>query len=200
MKLFMSATSPFVRKVRVMIREANLTDAVQEIEVATTVIAPDPTVVAANPTGKIPTLLRGDGPAIYDSRVITRFLDDRADAGFYPQARLWDVLTLEATADGIMEAAVLITYEARLRPVEKQFADWTEGQWIKVSDAVRAINDRWISQLSGPLDMGQISVGCALAYLDFRHDARGWRDGNVALANWYAQFSTRDSMTGTTPQ
>lgn len=199
MKLLMSPASPFVRKVRVLLREANLLEAVEEVEVSTSALASDPTVVTANPTGKIPALIRSDGPALYDSRVITRFLDDHANAGLYPAARIWDVLTLEATADAIMEAAVLITYEARLRPADKQFDEWTDAQWGKVIRAVSAINDRWMSQLSGPLDMGHISVGCALGYLDLRHDARGWRHGNAALADWYAQFAQRDSMVATTP-
>ncbi|MFT5064923.1 MAG: glutathione S-transferase [Yoonia sp.] len=197
MKLLMSPASPFVRKVRVLLREADLLDTVEEIEVSTTPLASDPTVVSANPTGKIPALVRDDGPAIYDSRVITRYLDDHANAGLYPAARIWDVLTLEATADAIMEAAVLITYEGRMRPAEKQFDDWTDAQWGKAIRAVGAINDRWMSQLSGPLDMGQISVGCALGYLDLRHDARGWRNGNAELAQWYAQFAQRDSMIAT---
>ncbi|MFT4742318.1 MAG: glutathione S-transferase [Yoonia sp.] len=199
MKLLMSPASPFVRKVRVLLREANLLDIVEEVDVSTSPLASNPTVVAANPTGKIPALLRDDGPALYDSRVITRYLDDHANAGLYPPARVWDVLTLEATADAIMEATVLITYEARLRPADKQFDGWTDAQWGKATRAVSAINDRWMSQLSGPLDMGQISVGCALGYLDLRHDARGWRNGNATLAEWYAQFAQRDSMLATAP-
>jgi len=198
MKLLMSTTSPYVRKVRVMIREADLCDTVTEVEVATTPLASDPSVVAANPTGKIPALLRSEGPSLYDSRVITRYLDDHASAGFYPAARIWDVLTLEATADAIMDAAVSMTYEKRMRPEDMHFTPWIEAQWGKIDNAVRTINDRWMSHLSGPLDMAQISVGCALAYIDMRHDARGWRNNNAALAAWFAEFEKRDSMTATT--
>lgn len=199
MKLLMSPSSPFVRKVRVLLREANLLNVVEEIEVSTSPIASDPTVIAANPTGKIPALVRSDGPAIFDSRVITRFLDDHAGAGLYPQARIWEVLTLEALADGIMDAAVSITYEGRCRPTDKQFDGWTDAQWGKVARGVKAINDRWMSHLAGPLDIGQIGVGCALGYLDLRHDARGWRDGNAALAQWFTEFETRESMIVTKP-
>lgn len=199
MKLLMSPASPFARKVRVLLREANLLDTVEEVKVHTTPFTSNSSVVAANPTGKIPALVRNEGPALYDSRVITRYLDDHANADLYPTARVWDVLTLEATADAIMEAALLITYETQLRPADKQFDGWTDAQWGKAIRAVRAINDRWMSQLSGPLDMGQISVGCALGYLDLRQDARGWRSGNAALADWYAQFAQRDSMLATAP-
>lgn len=199
MKLLMSPASPFVRKVRVLMREANLVDVVEEIEVSTNALATDASVVAANPTGRIPTLLRNDGPAIFDSRVITRFLDDHAGAGLYPQARIWEVLTLEALADGIMDSAVSITYELRLRPEDKHYHVWLDAQWDKIARAVAAINMRWMSHLAGPLDMAQISVACALGYLDLRHDLRDWRNGNVALAEWFAAFETRDSMVATNP-
>ncbi len=173
MKLLMSPASPFVRKVRVLLREADLLDAVEEFEVSTTPLANDPTVVAANPTGRIPALIRDNGPAIFDSRVITRFLDDYANAGLYPQSRLWEALTLEALADGIMDSAVSITYETRLRPIEKQYDIWMDAQWDKIARSVSTINERWMSHLAGPLDMSQIGVACALGYLDLRHDARG---------------------------
>lgn len=199
MKLLMSPSSPYVRKVRVLLREANLLDAVEEIEVSTNALASDPTVIAANPTGRIPALLRDSGPAIFDSRVITRFLDDHAGAGLYPQARIWEVLTLEALADGIMDSAVGITYEMRLRPADKQYQDWMDAHWEKVARALTAVNDRWMSHLSGPLDMAQIGVACALGYLDLRHDGRGWRNGNDALAAWYGAFMKRDSMAATQP-
>jgi glutathione S-transferase len=197
MKLLMSPASPFVRKVRVVLRELDLLDQVEEVVVTTTPLASDPAVVAANPTGKIPALLRDTGPALYDSRVITRFLNDHAAGSLYPQARIWDVLTLEATADAIMEAAVLMTYEARLRPESQQSSDWVEAQWGKASRTIAAVNARWMSHLHGPLDIGQIGVACALSYVDLRHDARGWRNGNDALSAWHADFMTRASMTAT---
>lgn len=199
MKLLMSPSSPFVRKVRVLVLETGQTDAVTEVVVNTTALATAPEVIAANPTGKIPALIRDNGPALYDSRVITRFLDDRAQAGLYPAGRLWDVLTLEATADAILDAAVAMVYEIRLRPAEMQYETMMDAQWEKVSRALNVLNARWMSHLSGPLDMGQISVGCALGYLDFRHKSRNWRNGNDALAEWYATFSTRRSMLETVP-
>lgn len=199
MKLLMSPSSPYVRKVRVMIREANLMDAVEEIEVTTSPLATDAAVAAANPTGRIPALLRTDGPAIFDSRVITRFLDDHAKTGLYPQSRLWEVLTLEALADGIMDSAVGITYELRLRPAEKQYDVWMDVQWDKIARGIAAINAQWMSHLAGPLDMAQIGVASALGYLDLRHDARGWRNGNAALDKWFSKFSERESMIATKP-
>jgi len=200
MQLLVSPASPFVRKVRVLIREADLMDTVQEVNVATSPLNSAPEVVAANPMGKIPALIRDDGPAIYDSRVITRFLDDLAGANLYPASRIWEALTLEATADAIMDAAVSMAYEARLRPAEEQSENWIEAQWAKAARGIAAVNTRWMSHLTGPLNIGQIGMACALSYIDLRHDARGWRNGHEALAKWHAEFCARDSMVATKPQ
>lgn len=199
MQLISANASPFVRKVCALLHETGQIADVELIDVKTTPVATAAEVMAANPVGKIPALLRPDRPALYDSRVICRYLDDRVKAGFYPEDRLWDVLTLEATADGIMDAAVLVTYEGRLRDPEKVDQAWLDGQWAKVSRAVAALNTRWMSHLNGPVDMGQIAVACALGYLDFRHSARGWRQGNDTLAKWFETFAERPSMVATRP-
>jgi len=198
MTLLGALASPFVRKVRVLLMETGQDDIAMQ-EVATTPVATAPEVAAANPVGKIPALIRDDGPTLYDSRVICRFLDARARAGFYPEARLWDTLTLEATAEGIMEAAVLMVYEARVRPEEMRYQPWLDAQWAKVTRALDALDARWMSHLHGPLDMGQIAVGCALGYLDFRHPDKDWRAGRDALTAWSARFAERDAMRATMP-
>lgn len=200
MKLYHSPMSPFARKVVVLLHETGQIDDVEIMPVTTTPLAPMDGLAAKNPLSKIPALERDDGPSIYDSRVICAFLDSRAGDKMYPSgSRKWETLTLEATADGILDAAVSITYEGRVRPEEKQWDGWTDAQWSKITGACAAINTRWMSHLNGPLDMGQISIACALGYLDFRHGARGWRKGNDALAAWYGTFNERESMQATTP-
>ena len=199
MKLVSSPPSPFSRTARVAILETGHADTVEVVDVTTTPLDTDPAVRAANPLGKIPALIRDEGPAIYDSRVICRYLDARADAGLYPQSRLWDVLTLEATAQGMMEAGVLMVYETRFRPEEKIHTPWIDAQWEKIAQSLAVLNGRWLSHLNGPLDMSHIALGCALSYLDLRHDARGWRNGHDGLADWFASFAQRDSMIATAP-
>lgn len=199
MKLLHSPASPFVRKVVVLLHETGQLDDVELLNVHTTPMATAAEVQSANPLGKIPALIRPEGPALYDSRVICRFLDARAQAGLYPEARLWDTLTLEATADGIMDSAVSMTYEKRLRPENMVSQDWLDSQWAKIERALETLNARWISHLSGPLDMGQIAVGCALGYVDFRHGDRNWRQGHDALAAWDARFAARPAMQATAP-
>jgi len=193
-----AGASPFVRKVRVMMAEAAIEDVPFQVVTASPLGGED-RINAANPLGKIPALTRDDGPTIYDSRVITRFLDARYKAGLYPEGRIWELLTLEATADGIMEAAVGIIYERRFRPEDIHFQPWLDGQWTKITRALDAVERQWMSHLSGPLDMAQIAIACALGYLDFRHGDRDWRTGRPALADWYAAFAMRPSMVATAP-
>lgn len=199
MRLFHSPTSPFVRKVMVTLHETGQAGDVTLVPATGTPVDAGSMPVALNPLGKIPALERDDGPALYDSRVICRYLNDRAAAHLYPARHLWDVLTLEATADGIMDAAVLMVYESRVRPEQSRFAPWVDGQWTKIDRALDTLEQRWLSHLQGPLDMGQIAVGVALGYLDFRHGDRGWRGGRPGLAAWDAVFAERPSMVATRP-
>jgi glutathione S-transferase len=200
MKLYHSPTSPYVRKVMVLLAETGLTG-IEIVAVSGTPVAPDAGVVERNPLGKIPALEREDGPTLYDSRVICQFLNAQAGAGLYPAGpRLWDTLTVEATADGILDAALLMVYESRIRPEDKRYAPWVEGQWAKVARALDVLETRWIDHLNGGLDMGQIAAACALGYLDFRHASRNWRKGHPLLADWEAGFSARPSLQATVPQ
>ena len=194
MKLIMAEASPFARKVRVLLRETNQLEEVEEVSIATSPFQVNEQAKAANPTGRIPSLIRADGPALYDSRVITRYLDAKAAAGMYPEARLWDVLTVEATGDSMMDSAVSISYELRLRPQEKVSTEWTDAQWAKVMGGCDALQSQWMDLLNGSLTLAHISIACALGYLDLRHDARNWRQGHDALAAWFADFSKRPSF------
>lgn len=198
MELLGSGASPFVRKTRTLIAEAGIED-VPYVTVTASPMGGEERVNAANPLGKIPALSRPNAPTIYDSNVICRFLDDHADAGLYPPARLWEVLTLEATGDGIMEAAVGMIYEMRFRPEDKIWEPWFEGQWAKINRALDTLERQWMSHLNGPVDMGQISIACALGYLDLRFEDVDWRSARPDLAAWYATFSKRPSMVDTAP-
>ena len=200
MRLYYSPASPFARKVLVLMHETGQLDDIDLVFATGSPLDSSQMPTAQNPLGKLPALERSDGPALYDSRVICRYLDDRIQAGLYSQDLLWEILTLEATADGMMDAAVLIVYEARCRPENMQSDDWMNGQWEKISRTLDAINTRWISHLAGPLDMGQIALGCALGYLDFRHSDRNWRKGRDELDDWFASFAQRKSMLATVPE
>jgi len=199
MKLLDNPASPYCRKVRCLLIEADRAEAVELVTTGGHPTDPNTAALSYNPLGKIPTLLREDGPALYDSRVICRFLDAQFGTGLYPPSRVWEVLTLEATADGIMDAAVLMVYETRSRVAEARDPAWVQGQWLKITTALDVLETRWMSHLGGPLDMGQIAVGCALGYLDFRHKDRDWRSARPALAGWFEGFGRREAMLKTAP-
>ncbi len=198
MKLIYSGTSPFVRKVSVMLLETGLEGRVEKETVAITPMNPGDVVPSANPLGKVPCLITDVG-ALFDSRVITRYLDTLNEgAKLYPEGEaLWPVLTLEAMADGMLDAAVLMIYERLLRTDEQKSPEWVEAQWLKISRALAHLEDN-VDALE-PLTMASISVACALGYLDFRHDDRGWRALAPKLAAWEAGFAARPSMQTTKP-
>lgn len=200
MKLYHNPASPFVRKVHMLLLETDQLDAVEIVSVAGSPMDSSQMPVAENPLGKIPSLVREDGPALYDSRVICQFLDAQAGGKFYPEGRKWDAMVLEATADGIMDAAVLMVYEARCRPEDMVYDPWVEAQWSKVERALDALEARWMSHLHGPLDIGHLATAAALGYLDFRHGARNWQARRPSLAAWFAAFSERESFKQSAPE
>ena len=200
MELYFSPASPYARKVRMCILELGLADQVTETAAVGTPLSPGSLPISQNPLGKIPCLTRTDGPAIYDSRVIQRYLNDRANGSLYPEApRLWETLTLEATAESILDAAIQMVYERRMRDEKIVSEDWIEAQWTKIDRTLEAIEARWMSHLAGPLDMGQIGMAAALGYLDFRLDARGWRNKTPNLAKWFDAYAKRASFQETMP-
>jgi glutathione S-transferase len=200
MNLFHSPASPFVRKVVVLLHELDKADAVTLTTVTTSALASDAALMAANPLARLPALERPEGAALYDSRVITAYLDDLYQGGLYPTGSArWETMTLEATGDGIMDSGVSMVYEVRLRDAAQQSAPWIEAQWQKIERTLDVLNTRWMSHLAGPVKMGHISVGCALGYLDLRHDTRNWRQGRAALAAWYEEFANRPSMLASAP-
>ena len=169
MRLYHSPTTPFGRKVMVLILELGLKDRIEIVDVMGTPLQPGTMPVDLNPLGKIPALERDEGDVIYDSRVICRYLNDLAGAAMYPPTpALWRTLTLEATSDGMLDAGILMLYEGRLRPVDKQFPEWVEAQWAKIARALDAIEADWAAELQAPLNMAQIAVACTLGWLDFR--------------------------------
>ena len=202
MQLYLSPLSPYGRKVNVVLKEISRVKNI-EVKVSSasgTPLDPGNSPIQYNPLGKIPVLIREDGVALYDSRVICRYLDSLATLNLYKNNNQhWEMLTLEATAEGIIDAALLMAYEWRLRSEEIRFPDWIEGQWSKVDRALDTLENKWMEQLDDKLNIGQIGVGCALGYLDFRNADRDWREKHKTLSNWFKGFSQRESMSTTVP-
>ena len=199
MQLVYSPASPFVRKVNVIIHETGLKDKIELLSVQTNALASAKTARDANPLGKIPTLLLEDGTKIFDSRVICQYINAKTNSTLYPRKRLWEILTLEALSDGIMDAAVLIVYESRLRQDAKRSKDWVEAQWLKITQSLDELEKKCFEAILGDLNMGQLALACALGYLDFRHKNGNWRHGRKFLASWNEDIQKRASLISTIP-
>jgi glutathione S-transferase len=200
LKLYYSATSPFVRKCMVCAHELGLNQRLELLPAAPHPVNRDRALVARNPLGKAPTLITEEGTVLYDSRVICEYLNALGEGRLLPsagQAR-WEVLVDQALADGLMDAAVLTRYETAARPQNLRWAEWVTGQLEKVTGAVAQI-ERRADALTGRVDLGAISIACALGYLDFRYASLAWRDQSAAAARWFEDFSARDSMLATRP-
>ena len=131
--------------------------------------------------------------------MICRYLDDLSSAGLYPEDQLWQFLTLEALADGVMESAVLIVYESRLRSEDQKATQWVNAQWVKVTYALDSLETDGFVAMEGPLNFGQLSIACELGYLDFCHDALAWRAGRPALPKWNQRLQECSSNKDTLP-
>ncbi len=203
MRLHTNPASPFGRKVMVAAHELGLADRITVDNRAVTPVEPNAAVVADNPLGKLPTLVRDDGTPLYDSRVICEYLDELAGGGrLVPregEAR-WRALRLQALADGVMEAGVLTRYETFLRPEELRWHAWVEHQKLKVTRALDWLEAHPAEFEGDAVDIGRVALGCALGYLDFRFGADRWREGRPRLAAWFEGFGARPSMQATMPK
>ncbi|MFL6797586.1 MAG: glutathione S-transferase [Xanthobacteraceae bacterium] len=190
LKLRHSPASPFVRKVRIAAAILGMERDIT-LESADT-INPGDSIREQNPLGKIPALVLEDGSVLYDSRVILEYLDHRAGGGrIVPKeadAR-FAALRLQALADGLMDASILIIYEGRFRATEKHEPKWLEHQAGKVTRALGAL-DASPPRLDGNPDVGQIALACALGYRDFRFNG-SWRNDHQRLVAWLDQFAQR---------
>jgi glutathione S-transferase len=203
MKLRYSPTSPYVRKVMVVGLETGLAERIERIPTTVVPTRPNEEVARENPLVKVPALTTDDGLVLYDSPVICEYLDTlHSGAKLFPaggKAR-WLALRQQALGDGILDAAILGRYEI-LRPKEYQWPDWMDAQMRKVRGALAALEiEVEAGELGGPLTIGQITIACALGYLDFRYASEGWRTRHRRLAAWCDEFSKRKSIELTIPR
>ncbi len=200
MKLFHAPTSPYVRKVLIAARELALADRLEHVAVTAMPQAPAREIAPHNPLMKIPTLVRDDGTALYDSIVICEYLDALGGGTLFPPAGepRWRALRLNALADGMMDASVLLRYETVMRPEAMRWQPWIDGQFAKVDGALDEA-EREAATYPAAFDIGQIALVCALGYLDFRYASRPWRPGRPQLERWFAQRCERESVRATAP-
>lgn len=203
MQLYHSPTSPFVRAVMLVIHELGLSEQITLRPASGSALDPGTAPVAQNPLGKVPTLMLEDGSALYDSRVISRYLAREFGPHLLPQSPQAE--TLEALANGMMDAAYLMVMEQRLRPQEAQFTPWIEGQWAKIARSLDHLeaqgdgNSPDGGPLVAPLSTAQLALAASLGYLDLRLEDRNWRAGRPALAAWHAEIAARPAYGASAP-
>lgn len=181
-----SPPSPFGRKVKIAAAILGLSDRIK-IEPTDT---NDGTLKSQNPLAKIPTLVLEDGLCLYDSHVIAEYLDSLHDGPrIFPAGKArWPALRLAALADGLMEAALLLVYEKRIRPEATWNAQWIEMQQQKIDTGLDHLEEVQ-GKLGFRPDIGEIGLACALGYLDLRHQGK-WRDKHPRLVAWLNDFSS----------
>jgi glutathione S-transferase len=201
MKLIGSVTSPYVRKVRVVMADKKLDyTLVQE-----NVWAADTTIGQTNPLGKVPCLVMEDGSKLYDSRVIAEYLDTLTPVCklLPPNGReRAQVKTWEALADGVLDAAVLVRLEQTLRPPEQQSQQWIERQWSKVHAGLRAMSEGLGDDafcMGIHYTLADVAVGCALGWIAFRFPDIDWRGDYPNLARLFDKLSERQSFKDSVP-
>jgi glutathione S-transferase len=200
MKLYSNPASPFARKCRIIVRELGLANVVEEVNVDTRALPPD--FRSINPLGKIPALMLKDGSAIFDSPVICEYLNDIGGGKFFPGRSLlrensghWKALTLQALGDGICDAAVARVYETR-RPAEQQSQAVLDKHLAAIETGLSVLEN---AKFSAQITIGEITIGCAIGYLDFRMPELSWRDSRPKLRDWYEKFAQYPSMKDTWP-
>ena len=182
--------SPFGRKARVAASVLGF-DGKIKVEEASTQDDKDP-LPQQNPLGKIPVLILDDGSTLFDSPVVLEYLDVLAGGGkIVPKdtTARFDALRLQALADGILDAGILIVYEGRYRPPEMAVKGWLDRQSGKIARALAAL-EKAPPSLDSPPNVGQITLACALGYLDFRFKGE-WRQRSPRLVAWLDNFAAR---------
>lgn len=196
MKLAYSPASPYVRKVTACAIKRGIDSKVERMKIGTT----DPALLKYNALSKVPTLITDDGMCIFDSPVICEYLDSIGPAPkLFPPAgpARWKALTQEALADGILDATQPRRREIAL-PLDEGRKGYIELQQGKVARALDEFEKQ--ADSLGTLDtIGEITIGCALGYLDFRYANEPWRPGHPKLEAWYAKVVKLPPLADTMP-
>jgi glutathione S-transferase len=203
MKLIGAVTSPFVRKVRVVMAEKKLDYAfvLEDVWAASTQIQD------SNPLGKVPCLVMEGGEALFDSRVIVEYLDTLSPVGkLIPTMgrEKAEVKTWEALADGLCDAAILARLEATWagRTDAQRSQAWIERQTAKMHGSLKAMSQGLGERpfcAGTHFSLADVAVGCALGYLDFRFAHIDWRADFANLAKLYEKLTARQSFVDTKP-
>lgn len=199
MKLFASTTSPFVRKVLVLLHEKGAFERVS-VEYVDPWAMPE-ALTAVNPLSKVPTLVLENGEMIIDSAVICDYLDRHlsgprlvSDA----EPEYWRTRVTEALANGLLEASVGVFLEGGKRPEALRWPEWVAFQQQTIDRTLEAF-ERQIEGIGKRFDYAAVCLLCALGHVEFRNTAGAWREGRPRLAAWFDGLQDRPSVAATRP-
>ncbi|MGB3721485.1 MAG: glutathione S-transferase N-terminal domain-containing protein [Pacificimonas sp.] len=197
MKLLMSYTSPYARKVRVFLRELDLEDMIDEVPVDP--ISDPDELISVNPTSKIPALVTQEGLAVHDSRVILGYLASIKDPGdLYPRPNdpnRWAAMTLAAHIDAILDSAIAWRMEQMRQPGERSVF-WQSRWQSQIARALDALPER-LDEAPAYRSYADMLTVIALEFLDFRHSRMNWRRNRPALVKLHDEWAERSSMVET---
>ncbi|MEO7295045.1 MAG: glutathione S-transferase N-terminal domain-containing protein [Candidatus Limnocylindria bacterium] len=202
MKLIGSLTSPYVRKVRIVMAEKKF-----DYQLVLEDVWASDAILKSNPLGKVPCLVMEGGEAVFDSRVIVEYLDARSPFSRLipePARERTEVRTWEALADGLLDAGILARLETNFagRTPDQRSQAWIDRQRTKMLAAVEAIatglgEKPWCTGIH--MTLADIAVGCALGYLDFRFPDVTWRERHANLGRLADKLNARQSFIDTVP-
>ena len=200
-RLIASTTSPYARKVRIVMAEKRIECELEMMDVW----SPDTRIQDFNPLAQVPCLIMEDGGPVFDSRTIVEYLDTLTPVSHLIPSNgreRVEVRTWEALADGMLDAAILVRLEKTLRPAHQQSPEWVERQMSKVRSALHAASSglgekAWCNGQGYTL--ADIALGCALGWLDFRFPSIDWRAPYPNLVRHYEKLAARPSFIETVP-
>jgi glutathione S-transferase len=198
MKLHWSPKSPYVRKVVMCAIELGLMPRIELVRNVAAMLKPNPQIMIDNPLSKIPTLVRDDGVALFDSVVICEYLDTLGNGSFFPAngPQKWEALRWHALGDGLLENLILWRNEReRAVPLPALMAAFE----LKTRATLKLLENETRALSAASFSIGHVTIACGLAYLDFRFDALNWREYVPALSRWFESVESRRSFLDTVP-
>ena len=201
MKLHWSPRSPFVRKVVILLQETGLRDQVEYCRSVAAIAVPNAALMVDNPLSQIPALVLNDGEVLYDSSVICEYLDTlHESARFFPAsgAPRWRALRRQALGDNMM-SVLLIWRQERLKTATQQLPEWLVSFNTKIQASLERLEGEASALAADGFDIGHLTLGCMLSYLDYRFADLDWRAGRPLLAAWHATFSARPAVLASAP-
>ena len=201
MKLHWSPRSPFVRKVMIVLHETGLDARVERVRSVAAMATPNAAIMLDNPISQIPALVMDNGLPLYDSPVVCEYLDTLHDgAKFFPAAgdARWLALRRQALGDGML-AILLLWRQERMKTPAQQLPEWLAAFKVKIDTGLARLEDEAGALAQDGFDIGHVTLGCLLSYLDYRFADVDWRAACPALAAWHETFAQRPSALATMP-